>query len=68
MHHGEAQELVKHFINDKSEQSYRNAMELQSRRYRNPHRLLAAYRMEIKHISPTKPGNIPTLTLRSFPD
>ena len=46
---GEAQELVKHFINDKPEQDYRNAMQLLRRQYGNPHRLLAAYRMEIKH-------------------
>ena len=55
---GEAQELVKHFINDKPEQCYRNAMELLRRQYGNPLRLLDAYRMEIKHMSPTKPGNI----------
>ena len=55
---GEAQELVKHFINDKPEQGYRNAMELLKRQYGNPHRLLAAYRMEIKHMSPIKPGDI----------
>ena len=55
---GEAQELVKHFINDKPEQGYRNVMELLRRQYGNPHRLLAAYRMEIKHMSPIKPGDI----------
>ena len=55
---GEAQELVKHFINDKPEQCYRNAVELLRRQYGNPLRLLDAYRMEIKHKSPTKPGNI----------
>ena len=43
---GEAQELVKHFINDKPEQGYRNAMGLLTRQYGNPQRLLAAYRME----------------------
>ena len=55
---GEAQELVKHFINDKPEQGYRNAMELLRRQYGNPHRLLAAYKMEMKHMSPIKPGDI----------
>ena len=55
---GEAQELVKHFINEKPEQGYRNAMELLRRQYGNPHMLLAAYRMEIKHMSPIKPGDI----------
>ena len=39
---GEAQELVKHFINDKPEQGYRNAMELLRRQYGNPHRFLVA--------------------------
>ena len=47
---GEAQELVKRFINDKPGQGYRNAMELLRTHYGNPHRLLAAYRMEVKHI------------------
>ena len=51
---GEAQELVKHFINNKPEQGYRNAMELLRRQYGNPHMLLAAYRMETKHMSPIK--------------
>ena len=55
---GEAQELVKHFINDKPEQGYRNVMELLRRQYGNPQRLLATYRMEIKHMSPIKPGDI----------
>ena len=55
---GEAQELGKHFINDKPKQGYRNAMELLRRRYGNLHRLLAAYRMEMKHMSPIKPGDI----------
>ena len=55
---GVAQELVKHFIKCKPEQGYRNAMELLRRQYGNPHRLLAAYRMEIKHMSPIKPGDI----------
>ena len=56
-----AHELVKHFINEKPEQGYRNAMELLRRQYGNPHRLLAAYRMEIKHISPIKPWDISAL-------
>ena len=55
---GEAQELVKHFINDKLEQGYGNAMELLRRQFGNPHMLLAAYRMKIKHMSPIKPGDI----------
>ena len=55
---GEAQELVKHFINGKPEQGYRNAMKLLRRQYGNPHRLLAAYRMEIKQMSPIRPGDI----------
>ena len=56
---GEAQELVKHFINNKPEQGYRNAMELLRRHYGNPYRLLAAYRIKIKHMSPIKkPGDI----------
>ena len=55
---GEAQELVKYFINYKPEQGYRNVMELLRRQYGNPQRLLATYRMEIKHMSPIKPGDI----------
>ena len=55
---GEAQKLVKHFIDDKPEQGYRNAMELLRRKYGNPHRLLAVYRRKIKHMSPIKPGDI----------
>ena len=55
---GEAQELLKHFINDKPEQGCRNAMQLLRRQYGNPHRLLAAHRMEIKHMSPIKLGDI----------
>ena len=55
---GEAQELVKHFISDKLEQCYRNAMELLRRQYGNPHTLLAVYKREIKHMSPIKPGDI----------
>ena len=51
---GEAQKLVKHFINNKPEQGYRNATELLRKQYGNPHMLLAAYRMEIKHMSPIK--------------
>ena len=54
----EAQEFVKHFINDKLEQGYRNAMELLRRQYGNPHRLVAVYRTEIKQMSPIKPGDI----------
>ena len=48
---GEAQELVKHFINDKLAHGYRNTIELLKRQYGNPHRLLAAYRMEIKYVT-----------------
>ena len=55
---GKAQELVKHFISDKPEQCYRNAMKLLRRQYGNPHRHLAVYRREIKHMSPIKPGDI----------
>ena len=44
---GEAQELLKHFISDKPEQGYRNAIELLRKQYGNPHRLLAVYRMKI---------------------
>ena len=50
--------MVKHFIKDKPEQGYRNAIELLWRRYGNPHRLLDAYRMETKQMSPIKPGDI----------
>ena len=48
---GGAQELVKHFINDKLAHGYRNAIELLKKQYGNPHRLLAAYRMEIKYVT-----------------
>ena len=58
---GEAQEMIKHFINNKPEQGYRNAMELVRRQYGNPHRLLAAYRMEIKHMSPIKAPQVKQL-------
>ena len=58
---GEAQELVKHFINEKTEQGYINAMELLRRQYEIPHRLLASCRMEIKHMSQIKPEDISAL-------
>ena len=34
----------------------RNAMELLRRQHGNPQRLLATYRMEIKHMSPSNMG------------
>ena len=54
--------MVKHFINDKLEQGYRNAMELVRRQYGNHHRLLTVCRMEIKQRSPIKPGDISAFT------
>ena len=42
---GEAQEMIKHFINDKPEEGYKNAITLLKRQFGNPHRLLAAYRI-----------------------
>ena len=55
---GGAEELVKHFINEKTEQGYRSAKELLRRQYGNSHSLLAANGMEIKHMSPIKPWDI----------
>ena len=50
--------MVKPFINDKPEQGYENGIELLKRQYGNLYRLLATYRMEIKHMSPIKPGDM----------
>ena len=41
-----------------TEQGYRSAMEMLGRQYGNSHSLLAAYIMEIKHMSPIKPRDI----------
>ena len=51
---GEARELIKHFINEKSELGYDNAMDLLQKQYGNPHTLLTSYRKEIKQMTPLK--------------
>ena len=54
---GEPQELVKHFINDRADCGYKNAIALLQKQYGNPHTMLSSYRKEIKLMQPLKPGD-----------
>ena len=39
--------MVKHFINDRADCSYKNAIALLQKQYGNPHTMLSSYRKEI---------------------
>ena len=54
---GEPRELVKHFINDRADCCYKNAIALLQKLYGNPHTMLSSYRKEIKLIQPLKAGD-----------
>ena len=54
---GEPRELVKHFINDRADCGYKNAIALLQKQYGNRHTLLSSYRKEIKLMQPLKPGD-----------
>ena len=47
---GEPRESVKHFINDRVDCGYKNAIALLQKQYGNRHTLLSSYRKEIKLI------------------
>ena len=51
---GEPRELVKHFINDRADCGYKNAIALPQKQYGNPH-IMSSYRREIKLMQPLKP-------------
>ena len=53
----EARELVKPFFHDKSELGFKNAMKLLEKQYRNPHKVLASYRKEIKVMNKIRSGD-----------
>ena len=54
---GEAKELVKNCIYLPPGQGYQNAMEMLQARYGDPHKIMAAYRKEIKEWPSVKPGD-----------
>ena len=54
---GAPQELVKHFINDRADCGYKNAIVLLQMQFGNPHTMLSSYRKEIKLMPPLKPGD-----------
>ena len=54
---GEPRELVKHFINDRADCGYKNAIALLQKQYENPHTMLSSYRKEIKLMQPLKAGD-----------
>ena len=54
---GKAKEIDRLCIQQPSEIGYRLAKSLLEDHYGNPHRILAAYRKEIKSWTPLKPGN-----------
>ena len=54
---GESQELVKHFINDRTDCGYKNAITLLPKQHGNPHTMLLSYRKEIKLVQPLKLGD-----------
>ena len=53
---GEAKETIRHCIQQPAETGYKMAKALLERHYGNPHRIMAAYRREIKTWPPLKPG------------
>ena len=53
---GEPRKLVKHFITDRADCGYNNAIALFQKQYGNPHTTLLSYRKEIKLMEPLKPG------------
>ena len=54
---GEAQEMVKHFIHDRPDRGYQNAITLLEKNYGNPYKLLASYRNEIKRMPKIRTGD-----------
>ena len=57
---GEAKELVKHCIQQPTEVCYDNAKNLLMRRYGDPHKILSAYRLEIKKWPQVRQGDAAT--------
>ena len=58
---GKPQELVKHFINDRVDCGYKNAIALLQKQYGNPQTMLSSYRKEIKLMQPLKSGDAAAL-------
>ena len=54
---GEPREFVKHFINDRADCGYKNAIALLQKQCGNPHTMLSSYRKEIKLMQPLNPGD-----------
>ena len=54
---GEAKELVKHSIQQPTEVCYDNAKNLLMKRYGDPHKILSAYRLEIKKWPQVRQGD-----------
>ena len=54
---GEVRKLFKPFIYDNPKYGYENAIKLLERQYRNPFKLLACYRNEIKQMTKIIPGD-----------
>ena len=55
---GEVKELVKHFIQQPTEVCYDNAKNLLMKRYGDPHKILSAYRLEIKKWAQVRQGDV----------
>ena len=54
---GEPRGLVKHFINDRADCGYKNAIAFLQKQYGNPHTMFSSYRNEIKLMQPLKAGD-----------
>ena len=54
---GEPRELVKHFVSDRADCGYKNAIALFQKQYGNLHTMLSSYSKEIKLMQPLKPGH-----------
>ena len=54
---GEAKELIRHCIQRQADDGYSFAKQLLEKRYNNPHRVLAAYRKELKQWKQINPGD-----------
>ena len=64
---GEAKELVKHCIQQPIEVCYDNAKNLLMKRYGDPHKILSAYRLEIKKWPQVRQGDAATyITFYNF--
>ena len=49
--------MVKHFINDRVDCCYKNAVAFLQKKYGNPHTMLSSNKKEIELVQPLKPGD-----------